>query len=156
MSCGRGPQGIQLRLSSRKSARSLRDHDRRWINLHGSEHSRRIRDLLTTVLAFDRARHRICVETNGGLFKRLNLLSDKLIVNNRSADSHITEEDRESYLLNRLPTTEKNRLRQHCAFCLKCFSALEADDNFLNALRIASSDFVPTGRPKSQRRIPRR
>lgn len=64
--------------------------------------------------------------------------ADKVFVNNRPASDHITEDQRENYLLNRLVTSEKNQLREHCALCSECLSALDRDDLFISALRIAT------------------
>ena len=60
------------------------------------------------------------------------------MVNKRPASAHITEDQREHYLLNRLQAAEKNQLREHCALCSECLSALDRDDVFISALRIAA------------------
>jgi hypothetical protein len=62
-------------------------------------------------------------------------------VSNRLASTHVTEDQRENYLLNRLVTSEKNQLREHCALCGECLSALDRDDVFISALRIATEHY---------------
>lgn len=90
---------------------------------------------------------RIVLRTKLGPFQRVGLArvhatvtrADKLLVNNRPASTHITEDQRENYLLNRLPAGEKNQLREHCARCGECLAALDEDDVFISALRIATN-----------------